>query len=231
MFIAVRCLLYFTIGLAVFWAVAVCQAATLAVRAGGTAWMRIAAATATLIMIVNLFVWSPIRFVGLVRYWFVEDDDAATVEAIRRVPMTCRESRRIVWLRGPRSIMAFREYHLLAARLGWPSTEVGRQVTVAPPGKNPLTLARTGDRTIEIRSERGAVYAGDTRLNTPMALPPGPIPVPGAEVRVLELAEALPSRIEVRFTDDPTSSCFIVQDPDGVVTRISLPEIGTEARL
>ena len=231
MFIAVRCLLYFTIGLAVFWAVAVWQAATVAARAGGTAWMRIAAATATLIMILNLFVWSPVRFVGLVRYWFVEDDDAATVEAIQRVPMTCRESKRVVWLRGPRSIMAFREYYLLAARLGWPSTEVGRQVTVAPPGKNPLTLARTGDRTIEIRSERGAVYAGDTRLNTPMPLPPGPILVPGAEVSVLELAETQPSRIEIHFTDDPTSNCFVVQAPDGVVTRISLPEIGAETRL
>lgn len=231
MLIAVRCLLYFTIGLAVFWAVAVWQAATALARAGGTAWMRIAAATATLIMILNLFVWSPVRFVGLVRYWFVEDDDAATVEAIQRVPMTCRESRRVVWLRGPRSIMAFREYYLLAARLGWPSTEVGRQVTVAPPGKNPLTLARTADRTIEIRSERGAVYAGDTRLNTPMPLPPGPIPVPGAEVRVLELAQAQPSRIEIHFTDDPTSNCFVVQAPDGRVTRISLPEIGTETRL
>lgn len=231
MFIAVRCLLYFTIGLAVFWAVAVCQAATVAARAGRTAWMRIAAATATLIMIVNLFVWSPVRFIGLVGYWFVEDDDAATVEAIQRVPMTCRESRRVVWLRGPRSIMAFREYYLLATRLGWPSTEVGRQVTVAPPGKNPLTLARTGDRTIEIRSERGAVHAGDTRLNIPMPLPPGPIPVPGAEVRVLELAETQPSRIEIHFTDDPTSNCFVVQAPDGGVTRISLPEIGTETRL
>lgn len=231
MLIAVRCLLYFTIGLAVFWAVAVWQAATVAARAGGTAWMRIAAATATLIMILNLFLWSPVRFVELVRYWFVEDDDAATVEAIRRVPMTCRESRRVVWLRGPRSIMAFREYYLLAARLGWPATEVGRQVTVAPPGKNPLTLARTGDRTIEIRSERGAVYAGDTRLNTPMQLPPGPIPVPGAEVRVLELTETQPSRIEIHFTDDPTSNCFVVQAPDGVVTRISLPEIGAETRL
>lgn len=231
MLIAVRCLLYFTIGLAVFWAVAVWQAATVAARAGGTAWMRIAAAAATLIMILNLFVWSPVRFVELVRYWFVEDDDAATVEAIQRVPMTCREFKRVVWLRGPRSIMAFREYHLLAARLGWPSTEVGRQVTVAPPGKNPLTLTRTGDRTIEIRSERGAVYAGDTRLNTPMPLPPGPIPVPGAEVRVLELAEAQPSRIEIHFTDDPTSNCFVVQAPDGAVTRIALPEIGIETRL
>ncbi len=231
MLIAVRCLLYFTIGLAVFWAVAIWRAATAAARAGGPAWMRIAAATATLIMIVNVFVWSPVRFVGLVRYWFVEDDDAVTVEAIQRVPMTCRESKRVVWLRGPRSIMAFREYYLLAARLGWPATEVGRQVTVAPPGKNPLILARTGDRTIEIRSERGAVYAGDTRLNTPMPLPPGPIPVPGAEVRVLELAETQPSRIEIHFTDDPTSNCFVVQGPDGVVTRISLPEIGTQTRL
>jgi len=231
MFIAVRCLLYFTIGLAVFWAVAIWQAATVAARAGGTAGMRIAAATATLIMILNLFVWSPVRFVGLVRYWFVEDDDAAIVEAIRRVPMTCRESKRVVWLRGPRSIMAFREYYLLAARLGWPATEVGRQVTVAPPGNNPLTLARTGDRTIEIRSQRGAVHAGDTRLNTPRPLPPGPIPVPGAEVTVLELAETQPSRIAIHFTDDPTSNCFVIQAPDGMVTRISLPEIGTEIRL
>jgi hypothetical protein len=62
-------------------------------------------------------------------------------------------------------------------------------------------------------------------------LPPGPIPVPGAEVRVLELAETQPSRIEIHFTDDPTSNCFVVQAPDGVVTRISLPEIGTETRL
>ena len=231
MLIAVRCLLYFTIGLAVFWAVAVWQAATAFARAGGAAWMRIAAAVAALIMILNLFVWSPVRFVGLVRYWFVEDDDAATVAAIQRVPMTCREARRVFWLRGPRSIMAFREYYLLAARLGWPATEVGRQVTVAPPGKNPLTLRRTGERTIEIRSERGAVYAGDTRLNTPMALPPGPIPVPGAEVRVLELAEAQPSRIEIHFTDDPASNCFVVQAPGGMVTRIALPEIGTETRL
>ena len=231
MFIAVRCLLYFTIGLAVFWAVAVSQAASLAVRAAGPAWTRVAAAIATLIMFLHLFVWSPVRFVELVRYWFVEDDDAATIAAIQRVPMTCRDSRRVVWLRGPRSIMAFQEYYLLAARLGWPVTEVGRQVTVAPPGTNPLTLARTGDRTIEIRSARGAVYAGDTRLNTPTPLPPGPIPVPGAEVRVLELAETLPSRIEIQFTDEPASNCFVVQAPDGVVTRISLPEIGTETRL
>ena len=231
MYIAVRCMLYLTIGLAVFWAVAVWQAATTAARAGGTARMRIAAAAAALLMALNVFVWSPIRFVELVRYWFVEDDNAETIAAIQRVPMTCSESKRVVWLRGPRSIMAFREYYLLAARLGWSVSEVGRQVTVAPPGKNPLTLARTGDRTIEIRSERGAVYAGDTRLNTPRPLPPGPIPVPGAEVRVLELPETLPSRIELHFTDDPMSSCFLVQAPDGAVSRISLPEIGTELRL
>jgi hypothetical protein len=48
---------------------------------------------------------------------------------------------------------------------------------------------------------------------------------------VLELAETQPSRIEIHFTDDPTSNCFVVQAPDGVVTRISLPEIGAETRL
>ena len=231
MFIAVRCLLYFTIGLAVFWAVAVWQAATVVARASGAAWMRIVAAIATLIMMLSLFVWAPVRFVGLVRYWFVEDDDAATIDAVQRVPITCREATRVVWLRGPRSIMAFREYYLLAARLGWPASEVGRQVTVAPPGKNPLILARTGDRTIELRSEHGVVYAGDTRLNTPKPLPPGPIPIPGAEVRVLDNTEAQPSRIEVRFTDDPAASCFVVEAPDGAVTRISLPAIGTETRM
>lgn len=231
MYIAVRCLLYFTIGLAVYWAVAIRQAAAVAARAGAITWRRIAAALATLIMAVNVFLAAPVRFVGLVRYWFVEDDDAVTIAAIQRVPMTCRDTKRVVWLRGPRSIMAFREYYLLAARLGWPDTEVGRQVTVAPPGKNPLTLARTGERTLELRSDRGAVYAGDTRLNSPMALPPGPIPIPGAEVTVLAPTEALPSHIQLRLTDDPAASCFVVQAPDGGVTRISLPEVGAETRL
>lgn len=231
MFIAVRCLLYFTIGMAVYGAVALAHAATVAARAGRAAWLRIAAALAALIMIGNLFVWSPARFLALVRYWFVEDDDAATIDALQRVPMTCRDATRVVWLRGPRSIMAFREYHLLAARLGWPATEVGHQVTVAPAGKNPLTLARTGDRTIEIRSEHGPVYAGDTRLNTPTPLPPGAIPVPGAEVLVRELTDALPSRIELRFTDDPAADCFVVEAPDGAVIRIELPAVGTETRL
>ncbi|HEY0190460.1 MAG TPA: hypothetical protein VGC42_05010 [Kofleriaceae bacterium] len=231
MLIAVRCLLYFTIGLAVCWAVALWHAASVAARAGRAAWLRIAAAVATLVMIGSLFVWSPVRFVQLVRYWFVEDDDAVTIDAIQRVPLTCRDTQRVVWLRGPRSIMAFREYYLLAARLGWPASEVGRQVTVAPPGKHPLRLARTGDRTIELRSDRGPVNAGDARLNSPRPLPPGPIPVPGGEVRVLELAETQPSRIELRFTEDPAASCFVVQAPDGGVTRISLPAPGTEAQL
>ena len=44
-------------------------------------------------------------------------------------------------------------------------------------------------------------------------------------------ANSSPSRIEIHFTDDPTSNCFVVQAPDGVITRISLPEIGTETRL
>lgn len=229
MYIAVRCLLYFTIGVAVFWAVALHQAVTVAARAATR--LRIAAALAALIMSLNVFVWAPVRFIQLVHYWFVEDDDAATVDAIQRVPLTCRASSRVVWLRGPRSIMAFREYHLLAARLGWPASEVGRQVTVAPPGKNPLILARTGARTVELRSERGPVYAGDTRLNTPMALPPGPIAVPGGEVQVLGLDDGVPSRIELRLTEDPAASCFVVQAADGAVSRISLPEIGTETRL
>jgi hypothetical protein len=69
------------------------------------------------------------------------------------------------------------------------------------------------------------------RLNTPRPLPPGPIPVPGAEISVLELAETQPSRIAIRFADDPASNCFVVQAPDGAVTRISLPDIGTATRL
>jgi hypothetical protein len=96
-----------------------------------------------------------------------------------------------------------------------------------PPETSPKAQATVGARIAPV----GAVYAGDTRLNTPRALPPGPIPVPGAEVRVLALSDALPSRIEVRFTDDPASSCFVVEAPDGAVTRIALPAVGAETRL
>jgi hypothetical protein len=225
MYQAVRVMLYFSIGLAVFWAVALVQAVEVARRAGTRVWSRIAAAATALVVLANAFVWSPIRFAALVDYWYLGFDPAPTIALLESVPSQCSSSSQVVWLRGPPAYALFAHYHRLAARLGWSPAELGRQLALAPPGPNPLTLVRSGPRTIELASKGAALYPEELALNLPRPLPPDPIQVPGGEIRVLERVDTRPSKIEVTFSGDVATRCFVKQSGDKV-ELVALPEIG-----